>query len=117
MSPQELCQRSELVVVGEVTTLETQWSEGSQGGLETHAFLAVEKTLRGPPVIDIEVVTRGGQIGDVRQWVEDAAVFQTDTRYVLHLVRAGQAYRVVGGELGAALLLADREAVEVCSGR
>ena len=96
----ELCRMSSHVVVGEVTTTATEWTQ--EGSLETVVDVAVASVLRGPTVRDAMVVTPGGAIGDLRQIVEEAARLDVDTRYVLLLhERADGRFVVTGGEAGA----------------
>jgi hypothetical protein len=96
----ELCRLSSHVVVGEVTTAATEWTQ--DGSFETVSDVAVTSVLRGPSVLDAVVVTPGGTIGDLRQTVEDAARLDVDMRYVLLLhERADGRFVVTGGEAGA----------------
>ena len=96
----ELCRLSSHVVVGEVTTTATEWTQ--EGSLETVVDVAVTSVLRGPSVQDLVLVTPGGAIGDLRQTIEDAARLDVDTRYVLLLhERADGTFVVTGGEAGA----------------
>lgn len=93
---------AEWIVEGEVTSLETRWARGHEAGIETVAWVAVERTLLGVPTDSLEVVLAGGRIGDHGTWVPDEAVLVTDGRYRLTLVRdeAGR-LRVLGGQAGA----------------
>ena len=100
VAPAELCRVSSHVVVGEVTTRTTQWTQ--DGSLETVVDVAVASVLRGPPRADVVVITPGGAVGDLRQIVSDAAQLAVDTRYVLLLhERADGRFVVTGGEAGA----------------
>jgi hypothetical protein len=96
----ELCRFSSHVIVGEVTTSATEWTQ--EGALETVVDVSVTSVLRGARVQDVVVVTPGGAIGDLRQIVEDAARLDVDTRYVLLLhERTDGRFVVTGGEAGA----------------
>jgi hypothetical protein len=100
VAPEELCRVSTHVVVGEVTTRSTEWTQS--GSLETVVDVAVASVLRGAPRSDVVVVTPGGAVGELRQIVEDAAELALDTRYVLLLhERADGRFVVTGGEAGA----------------
>lgn len=96
----ELCRVSSHVVVGEVTTTATEWTQ--EGSLETVVDVAVASVLRGPSVRDAVIVTPGGSIGELRQIVEEAARLDVDTRYVLLLHQKPDGrFVVTGGEAGA----------------
>ncbi len=100
VAPAELCRVSSLVVLGEVTTRTTAWTQ--DGSLETVVDVAVSSVLRGPARSDVVVVTPGGQLGDLRQIVEDAARLALDTRYLLLLQALPDGrFVVTGGEAGA----------------
>jgi hypothetical protein len=100
VAPEELCRVSSHVVVGEVTTRTTEWTQ--DGTLETVVDVAVASVLRGPPRADVVVVTPGGAVGELRQIVSEAAELALDTRYLLLLhERADGRFVVTGGEAGA----------------
>ena len=102
----ELCRHSVLVATGEVTGLETRWSGTRPGEIETHADVAVDRVLMGQvPEDDLVVVVPGGTLGDLVQWVEDAALLREDRRYLLLLHPVPGGWAPVGGQEGAILLL------------
>lgn len=93
---------AERIVEGEVTSLETRWDEGDEAGIETVAWVAVERTLLGEPTDSAQVVLAGGRIGDCATWVSDEPVLVVDGSYRLTLVRDDRGrLRVLGGEAGA----------------
>lgn len=95
----ELCVRADLVVIGEVTSAETVWTED---GIERHAWVAVGRTISGRPRDTVEVRLPGGTIGELRHWVEDVPELEEDLRYLLFLYEdwAG-GLQVLGGDAGA----------------
>lgn len=100
----ELCARSALVVVGEVTGQESIFAADGSGRIETWVDVAVLRTLRGDPgPAPLRLSLPGGTVGDLRLTVEDTPVLATDARYLLLLApRAdGAGWRVYGGEAGA----------------
>lgn len=104
LSPGELCQRSSLVIVGEVTDQEAEFAEDGSGRIETWVDVAVLRTLRGQaPADSLRLVLPGGALAGLRLTVEDTPALQTDASYLFLLSprAAGQSWRVVGGEAGA----------------
>ncbi|MEL6342105.1 MAG: hypothetical protein AAFV53_03160 [Myxococcota bacterium] len=101
-----LCAHATAAIIGEVTTRQSQWSQGSLGGIETVFDVSVERVVFGAAPGDLSVVVPGGQIGDIHLNVEDAAPLQVDQRYLLLVKVAddGRRYIVFGGEQGATLL-------------
>jgi len=104
LSPGALCQRSALVIVGEVTDQEAEFAEDGSGRIETWVDVAVLRTLRGqPPADSLRLVLPGGALAGLRLTVEHAPTLSTDASYLFLLSprAAGQGWRVVGGEAGA----------------
>ena len=97
----ELCQRSQLVVVAEVTGAEVRWVPGPAGQLETRVWLAPERALRGRAPEGLEVALPGGARGALRFATDDAAQLDPDHRYLLFLRWRGGAWRLVAGASGA----------------
>lgn len=97
----ELCARSDAAILGEVTTVESRWTP--TGGLETHAWIAVQEVVVGDLADDtVEIVWAGGRSGDLVQRVEDEPELRVDRRYLLLLEpRPDGAFAVTGGERGA----------------
>lgn len=99
-----LCARSERVVVGEVTGLESMFSADGSGRIETWADIAVLRTLRGDEgETSLRVVLPGGTAGGLRLTVEHTPKLQTDQTYLLLLSprSEGGGWRINGGEAGA----------------
>lgn len=99
--PAALCALADAVAVVEVTSSETAWVEGPTGGLITRTWAAITQRVAGSVGDTAEIVSPGGTLGGVTQWVEDAPHLQIDHRYVLLLSRDGDHWRVTGGEHGA----------------
>lgn len=105
VTPQQLCSISDSVVVAYVTDTETRWSVAqSKGGIERVAFLSIQDTVKGSLDTD-EVVLPGGQIGDVRQWVEDVPNLLVNAQYLLFINHVDGQQRIVGGDQGAVRIL------------
>lgn len=102
MSRAELCQVSDLVVVGEVTSGETQWaSNAPEGAIERLRWVRVTDAVRGAASGTLEVVLPGGTIGDLTHWVEDVPELMSNARYLLFLHEVDGGLQIIGGEQGA----------------
>ena len=105
VTPQQLCSVSDTVLVAYVTDIETRWSDAqSEGGIERVAFLSIQDTVKGGLDTD-EVILPGGQIGDVRQWVEDVPNLLVNAQYLLFIDPVNGQQRIVGGDQGAVRIL------------
>lgn len=102
MSRGELCQYSDLVVVGEVTSGETRWaSNAPEGAIERLRWVHVDDVVRGQASGTLEVVLPGGTMGDLTHWVEDVPELMTNARYLLFLHEIDGGLQIIGGERGA----------------
>lgn len=108
LSQEELEAHAELVVVGEVTSLESRWAAGPAGGIETVAWVALEEVQGGqdPSFLGhtLEITLPGGVLGEHRTVVSDTPTLWEDARYRLILIRDGESWRILGGERGATQL-------------
>lgn len=97
----ELCEVASHVVLAEVTSGETRWRAGTQGGIERVRWLHVVDGIRGGARTDLEVVLPGGTIGEVTHWVEDVPELLTNGTYLLFLIPTEAGLQPVGGDQGA----------------
>lgn len=99
-----LCAHASAAIVGEVTSRQSQWSQGPIGGIETLFDISVERVVHGQAPVDLSVMVPGGNVDGIHQNVEDSAPLQIDRRYLL-LIKLGEdgRYTVFGGQQGAFL--------------
>lgn len=102
MSRPELCRASTQVVVADVTSTETLWAIGEQGGLETRVWFSTQRSVRGTSKETLELLLPGGELDGLTHWVEHTPDFEMDARYLLFLApHADRGTEVLGGEQGA----------------
>lgn len=83
--------------------METVWAEN--GDIERHAWVAVQRSIRGTDVDTVEITLPGGTIGDLGHGVEDVPDLLIDRRYLLFLFRDERGgHQVLGGDAGAVLI-------------
>ena len=100
----QLCSKADVVVIGEVTSSETVWEQGDNGGLLTRVWFARKLPVLGDTGdAAIELVLPGGIKGDLEHYVEDSPTqLQRDRRYLLILVESPRGgFQLLGGEAGA----------------
>lgn len=111
-SREELCVAADAVVVAELTSSETVWVSGEEGGLLTRVWFAALLSLRGTPTDStIELLLPGGEKGGLTHYVEDTPEkLDLDRRYLLFLKAnpRGPGFRVLGGEAGVVALKGQR---------
>ena len=79
------CALADTVVVAEVTTIETRWTEGPQGGIEQVVWFAVDHVVKGDTADTLKIVLPGGTMGGLTQVVEDVPTLIADQSYLLML--------------------------------
>ena len=111
-SREDLCYAADAVVIAEVTSMETVWVGGDEGGLLTRVWFAKTLSLRGDSGgSTIELLLPGGEKGGLTHYVEDTPHKpDLDRRYMLFLKNnpRGPGFRVIGGERGAVALSGQR---------
>jgi hypothetical protein len=93
-----LCGVSSVVLVAEVTSIETRWSEGETGGIERVAWLAPVQNAVGELSPQKPVLLPGGELNGLTYWVEDVPKLETDQQYLLFLKDRGGFYEAIGGD-------------------
>ncbi len=93
-----LCSISSVVLVAEITSIETRWSEGESGGIERVAWLAPIQASLGELSPNKPVVLPGGELNGLTYWVEDVPKLEADQQYLLFLKDRGGFYEAIGGE-------------------
>ncbi len=97
----QLCGVSAAVALVEVGEIETHWASGPDGGIERHALVEVQQVIKGAAPKGATIVLPGGEIENLRHWVEDVPELEVGARYVVFLNKLAEGYEVIGGEAGA----------------
>ena len=103
----QLCGLSSVVVVAEVTSTETRWAPGPDGGIETIVWLSPREAVKGIVPAPLALVLQGGSVDGIVLWVEDQPALALDHTYLLLLSESDAGLVVVGGERGAVPLATD----------
>jgi len=106
----ELTSQSEVIVVGKVNTLKSEWT-ADKSRIQTAVTIAVDETMKGS--VDggeLTVVIPGGEVDGVGEWYSHSAGFKTDEEVVVFAVKdkTGK-YRVTSGDRGKYLVERDAE--------
>jgi hypothetical protein len=101
LTPEQLTARSEVVAVGTVSDLRSEWNS-DRTRITTRVTLAVEEYLKGTRSERILVLTApGGEVGSVGEVYSHMARFQNNEQVVVFAERDGTGgFRVSGGEQG-----------------
>jgi len=101
LKPDALVRQSDVVVVGKVGALASQWNN-NRTRIETRVTVSVEQTLKGTaPGSSMTLVIPGGEVDGVGEWYSHSVRFDRDEDVVLFAQREkGDHYRVVNGPEG-----------------
>jgi hypothetical protein len=106
----ELAQRAEVVAVGKVTGLESEWNE-ARTMIRTRVTVAVDEYVKGSePGSTITIYVPGGEIGMVGEIYSHTAKFRTKENVVVFAEKDSQnRYRISGGTEGKLSVKADEK--------
>ncbi len=103
LSIKNLIEDSDLIVIGTVNDIESLWID-NETSIQTRVTFGVNSVLLGNGTVNesIEILTRGGSMGDVHLWVEDEPVFGLNQTYGVFLspIETGE-YVVTGNYQGS----------------
>jgi hypothetical protein len=98
----ELAKRAEVVAVGRVTELKSEWNQ-DQTMIFTRVTLAVDEYIKGGDRTSslVTITTLGGEVGEVGEMYTHAPSFRQNERVVVFLQKDQRGeYRVSGGTQG-----------------
>ncbi len=113
MNARELVSESEFVVVGQVASIRSQWSD-DRSYIFSHVTVAVDEFLKGERSERMITVRQlGGEVGDVGEMYSHTARFLPDEEVLVFLKRDPRGdLQVTGGEHGKFKITRDRETGE-----
>jgi hypothetical protein len=110
LSTKELTKRADLVVIGRVARVHSDWTN-DRSRIVTTVTVAVEQQLKGEGTSGtVDIVTPGGEVDGTGEWYSHSARFQKDENVVLFAERASKGgYRVTGGNQGKLSISEDQQ--------
>ncbi|NIO19900.1 MAG: DUF333 domain-containing protein [Candidatus Aenigmarchaeota archaeon] len=77
---------SDYIIEGTVEKVESRFGEG--GNIFTYADILIEKYVKGDPFTEdrLQIITPGGTVGVISQWVEDQPIFHEGKRVRIHFL-------------------------------
>ncbi|MCJ7654880.1 MAG: hypothetical protein MUO97_06195 [Dehalococcoidia bacterium] len=85
-------EKADYIIEGTVEKVESRWNQ-ERTGIFTYTELTIEKYVKGAPFAEnkLQIVTPGGTVGEVSQWVEDQPIFHEGKKVRIY-------FEVVTGE-------------------
>lgn len=98
---QYIISTADYIVEGIVERVESNWNE-DKSAIFTHTNLSIEKYVKGPPLAgnELQIVTPGGTVGDITQWVEDQPIFHQGKRVRIYFQKIDGEFHIVCAQFG-----------------
>lgn len=92
---------ADYIVEGTVEKVESKWNE-EMTSIFTYSDLSVAKYVKGAPFAEnrIQIVTPGGTVGEVSQWVEDQPIFHEGKKVRIYFQKLDGEFSIVCGQFG-----------------
>ncbi|HEX9657006.1 MAG TPA: hypothetical protein VGB89_08870 [Bacteroidota bacterium] len=101
MATEELARRADVIVVGKVTAVQSEWN-ADRSRIYTTVTVAIDQNIKGQGnPISVTISTPGGEIGGVGEWYSHTPKFKVDEEVVVFAEREkGGRLIVSGGDQG-----------------
>lgn len=107
MTPEDLTRGSDIVAVGKVKELKSEWTPGKRA-IVTRVTLDVNECLKGNAGHTMTVLVPGGEVDGVGEWYSHTPRFKQDEDIVVFAKRQGPSELcVTGGETGKLVVTHD----------
>jgi len=92
---------ADYIIEGTIEKVESRWDEGKTSIL-AYADLSIEKYIKGNPfrVESLLIVTPGGTVGEISQWVEDQPIFHEGKKVRIYFQEINGEFSIVCGQFG-----------------
>jgi hypothetical protein len=96
-----ITQTADYIVDGTVEKVESKWNE-ERTSIVTYTDLRIENYVKGAPFTEnmLQIVTPGGTVGEVSQWVEDQPIFHEGKKVRIYFQKVSGEYVIVCGQFG-----------------
>ncbi len=92
---------ADYIIEGTVKRVESKWNE-EKTSIFTYSYLSIEKYVKGTPFTEdnFQIVTPGGTVGEVHQWVEDQPIFHEGRKVRVYLKEMNGEFSIVCSQFG-----------------
>ena len=94
-------EKADYIIEGTVEKVESRWNQ-ERTGIFTYTELTIEKYVKGAPFAEdkIQIVTPGGTVGEISQWVEDQPIFHEGKRVRIYFEEVNGEFFIVCSQFG-----------------
>ena len=98
---QYIISTADYIVEGTVERVESKWNE-DKSAIFTYTDLTIEKYVKGAPFAQdrLQIITPGGTVGDVTEWVEDQPIFHEGKRVRIYFQNIEGEFYIVCAQFG-----------------
>jgi hypothetical protein len=92
---------ADYIIEGTVERVESKWNQEGTDIL-TYTEMAIEKYIKGTPFAEnkIQIITPGGTVGEISQWVEDQPIFHEGERVRIYFEEVNGEFFIVCAQFG-----------------
>ena len=96
-----ITETADYIIEGTVDRVESRWNEG-RTGIFTYTDLSIENYVKGAPFAEntLQIVTPGGTVGGITQWVEDQPIFHEGKKVRIYFEDVSGEFSIVCGPFG-----------------
>ena len=96
-----ITQAADYIVEGTVEKVESRWNQ-ERTGIFTYTDLRIENHVKGAPFAGnkLQIVTLGGTVGEISQWVEDQLIFHEEKRVRIYFEGVNDEFVIICGQFG-----------------
>ena len=92
---------ADYIIEGKVERVESRWNE-EQTSILTYTDLSIVKYVKGTPFAEtaLQIVTPGGTVGTISQWVEDQPIFHEGKSVRIYFQKVNGEFSIVCARFG-----------------
>ena len=92
---------ADYIIEGTLEKVGSRWNE-DKTSIFTYSALSIEKYLKGTPFAEnrLQIVTPGGTVGEISQWVEDQSIFHEGKKVRIYFEEINGEFFIICGHFG-----------------
>ena len=96
-----ITESADYIIEGTVEKVESKWNE-KRTSIFTYTDLRIEKYVKGTPFTEdkLQIVTPGGTVGEISQWVEDQPIFNEGKKVRIYFQEMKGEFSIVCAQMG-----------------
>lgn len=94
-------EKADYIIDATVENVESRWNQ-ERTGIFTYTDLQIERYVKGAPFAEnkLQIVTPGGTVGEISQWVEDQPIFHEGKKVSIYFEEVNGEFVIICGQFG-----------------